>query len=53
MNVTSALTSLGALGGLTYSVTKGKSFWTTAGFTILFAISGAALGTAYEAIYSK
>jgi|688.fasta_scaffold00438_85 hypothetical protein len=53
MNVTGALTSVGALGGLTYAVTKGKSFWITAGFTILFAIGGGAIGTAYEAFYSK
>jgi hypothetical protein len=53
MNVTSALTSLGAVYGIYYGVTKRKSFWTTAGFTILFSIGGAALGTAYNAITDK
>jgi len=39
------LTSIGALGGIAYAVSKKKSFWTTAGFAILFALTGAAIGT--------
>jgi hypothetical protein len=50
MRVSSALTSVGAVYGIYYGVSKGKSFWTTAGFTILFAIGGAALGAAYHAV---
>ena len=45
MDITSGLTSVGAIGGIAYGVSKKKSFWTTAGFAILFAIGGAALGT--------
>ena len=48
MKVGSAFTSIGAIGGLAYGVSKRKSFWTTAGFTILFAVAGAALGTAVQ-----
>ena len=50
MKLSSALSSLGAVAGIAYGVSQKKSFWTTAGFTILFAIGGAALGTAYNAI---
>jgi hypothetical protein len=50
MNLTSALTSVGAVGGIAYGVSKKKSFWTTIGFTILFSIGGAALGTAIQSI---
>jgi len=53
MKVSSALSSLGAVGGIYYGVTKSKGFWTTAGFAILFAIGGAALGNAYESITNK
>lgn len=49
MRVTGALSSIGAVYGIYYGVSKGKSFWTTAGFTILFAIGGAAAGTAINA----
>jgi hypothetical protein len=45
MDVTSSLTSIGAFGGIAYAVSKKKSFWTTAGFAILFAVVGAAVGT--------
>lgn len=48
MDVTTGLTSVGAIGGIAYGVSKSKSFWTTAGFAILFAIGGAALGTAIK-----
>ena len=50
MQVSSALSSLGAVAGIAYGVSQKKSFWTTAGFVILFAIGGAALGNAYSAI---
>ena len=50
MKITSALSSLGAVYGIYYGVSKKKSFWTTAGFTILFSIGGAALGAPYNAI---
>lgn len=48
MKVSSAFTAIGAIGGMAYGVSKHKSFWTTAGFTILFAIAGAAAGTAIQ-----
>lgn len=50
MNSSTALSSVGAIVGIVYGISKKKSFWTTAGFTILFAIGGAALGSAYNAI---
>jgi hypothetical protein len=50
MNITSALSSIGAIGGIYYGVSQRKSFWTTIGFTILFSISGAAIGTTIQAI---
>lgn len=53
MQVSSALSSLGAVAGIAYGVSNRKSFWTTAGFAILFALGGAALGTAYNAITNK
>ena len=40
--------SLGAIVGIWYGVSKNKGFWATAGFTILFAIGGTALGSVYE-----
>ena len=50
MKVGTAFTTIGAIGGLAYGVSKHKQFWTTAGFTILFAIAGAAVGTAVNTI---
>jgi hypothetical protein len=50
MEVSKALTSLGAVAGLYYGVTRNKGFWGTAGFTLLFALSGVALGKFYESI---
>jgi hypothetical protein len=50
MNIGTALSSLGAVGGIAYGVSKQKSFWTTAGFAILFAIGGSALGIAYQSL---
>ena len=45
MNLSGGLTSVGAIIGVFYGVSQRKSFWTTAGFTILFALGGAAAGT--------
>jgi hypothetical protein len=50
MEVHKALTSLGAVAGIYYGVTKNKGFWATAGFTLLFAIGGAAIGSFYNSI---
>jgi hypothetical protein len=50
MRLTSALSSAGAILGIYYGVTKNKSFWTTAGYTLLFSIGGAALGSIYNQI---
>ncbi len=52
MKVQSALSSLGAVGGIYYGVSKGKGFWATAGFAILFAVGGGLLGHAYEQLNS-
>jgi hypothetical protein len=48
MNVSKAFTSIGAFAGIAYGVSKNKSFWGVAGYSVLFAIAGAALGSAYE-----
>jgi hypothetical protein len=53
MKVTSALSSAGAIVGIYYGVSKGKSFWTTAGFAILFSFGGAALGVTYNSLFNK
>jgi hypothetical protein len=53
MDITTGLTSVGAIGGIAYGVSKGKSFWTTAGFAIIFAIAGAGVGTAIKMIKSE
>lgn len=50
MEVSKSLTSLGAIAGLYYGVTKNKGFWGTAGFTLLFAIGGTALGHFYNSV---
>jgi hypothetical protein len=48
MEITTGLTSVGAIGGIAYAVSKNKSFWTTASFAIIFAIAGAGLATAIK-----
>jgi hypothetical protein len=53
MDVQKTLTSLGAVGGIVYGVSKQKGFWATAGFALLFSIAGVALGTAYNSITSS
>jgi hypothetical protein len=47
---TSPLVSIGAITGIYYGVSKGKGFWGTAAFVVLFAIGGAALAEAYKYI---
>jgi len=47
------LSSVGAVLGIYYGVSNGKSFWTTTGFAILFAIGGASLGVAYQMVSNK
>ena len=42
--------SLGAIVGIYYGVTKSKGFWGTAGFALLFALGGVAVGKVYESI---
>ena len=53
MNITSALTSVGAVSGIAYGVSKQKSFWATAGLAVLFAFVGAAIATAYNSFQTK
>jgi hypothetical protein len=50
MEASNALTSIGAVSGLYYGVTRNKGFWGTAGFTLLFALGGVAVGKFYESI---
>lgn len=42
--------SLGAIVGIFYGVTKNKGFWGTAGFALLFAFGGVAIGKVYESV---
>jgi hypothetical protein len=44
MKPVTALATIGAIGGVAYGAIQRKSFWTTVGFTLLFSISGAAIG---------
>lgn len=53
MKINTTLSSLGAIYGIYYGVTKGKSFWSTTGFAVLFAIGGASLGYAYQMVQNK
>jgi len=53
LKVSAALTSLGAVAGIWYGVSQRKSFWSIAGFAILFSVGGAALGTVYGALNDK
>jgi hypothetical protein len=48
MDISTGLTSVGAIGGIAYAVSKNKSLWTTAGFAVIFAIAGAGLATAIK-----
>lgn len=48
--ITSALTSVGAIGGIGYAVSKNHSFWVTAGFCIVFAIGGYGVGKFIESV---
>lgn len=44
MDFAKALSSIGAISGIVYGVSQRKSFWGTAGFAVVFAIGGAAIG---------
>ena len=48
--VMEVLISAGAIGGIVYGMKNHKSFWTTAGFAILFSFGGAVLAGTYYAI---
>lgn len=45
MNLTKTFTTVSALAGLFYSVSKRHGFWMTAGITVVSAIGGAAVGS--------
>lgn len=48
MGIAKTLTTVSALAGLGYAVSKKKSFWMTAGITVLAAIAGAGAGSAIQ-----
>lgn len=50
MDISKSLISIGAFSGIVYGVSKNKPFWGVAGYAILFAIAGGALGSAYDSI---
>lgn len=50
MKIAPTLSSVGAIAGIYYGVKNKKSFWTTVGFTILFSVGGAALGTVITSV---
>jgi hypothetical protein len=50
MSAVGIMTSVGALGGIVYGMNRSKSFFTVAGFCLLFAVTGAAIGTGYETL---
>jgi len=49
-NVTMALASLGAIGGLYYAFKKGKGFWGYAGYFVLGSIAGHLAGNVVTAV---
>lgn len=49
-NVTMALSSVGAIGGLYYAFKKGKGFWGYVGFFILGSIAGNLAGNVVTAV---
>ena len=51
--MTSFFSSAGAIAGIYYGIKTKKSFWGTVGYTILFSIGGAALGTAINTLTNK
>jgi len=53
MELKQPLTSAGAVGGIIYGISKQKGFWVTAGYTLLFAVAGAMLGTAINSAQNK
>jgi ABC-type nitrate/sulfonate/bicarbonate transport system permease component len=52
-NATKTLTTAGAVGGILYGIKKQSGFWATAGYTLLFALVGTALGTAVGSAQNK
>lgn len=48
MDITKGLTSVGAIAGIAYGISKSKSFWITAGYCIAFAAGGCAIGIAIQ-----
>jgi uncharacterized membrane protein YfcA len=49
-NITMALASVGAIGGLYYAFKKGKGFWGYAGFFVLGSIAGHLAGNVVTAV---
>lgn len=49
-NITMALASLGAIGGLYYAFKKGKGFWGYAGFFVLGSVAGHLAGNVVTAV---
>jgi hypothetical protein len=49
-NITMALASAGAIGGLYYAFKKGKGFWGYAGFFVLGSIAGHLAGNVVTAV---
>lgn len=52
-NVTNSLTTAGAIGGILYGIKKQSGFWATAGYTLILALAGTALGTAISSAKNK
>ena len=47
-SVSAALTTIGAIGGIGYAMSKGKPFWTTAVLCVVFAMVGYGTGKFIE-----
>jgi hypothetical protein len=52
-NITNSLTTAGAIGGILYGIKKQSGFWATAGYTIILALAGTALGMAISSTQKK
>ena len=50
IDFTRALTSVGALGGIAYGISKSKSFWVMAGYSVIFALTGYAVGKGIQSL---
>jgi hypothetical protein len=53
LKLTKTLTSVGAIGGIAYGISKQKGFWATAGYTIILALAGGFLGTTIDSLQNK